>query len=102
MDEYATRCQPDFPVQVGRDQGLIRLARGRMSGSERRMTRRMTWWDEVAPAMRADEGGGVDQRLPAGYSAAYVINRLLMPRAKKDVQCESYSRISAAADEDGR
>lgn len=39
-------------------------------------------------------------RLPAGYSAAYVINRLCNAEGNpKDVQCENYSRISAAADE---
>lgn len=39
-------------------------------------------------------------RLPAGYSAAYVINRLCNAEGNpKDVQCENYSRMSAAADE---
>ena len=39
-------------------------------------------------------------RLPAGYVAAYVINRLCNADGDpKDVQCENYSRMTAAADE---
>ncbi|KAI5916016.1 hypothetical protein [Thauera sp. 2A1] len=41
-------------------------------------------------------------RLPAGYSAAYVINRLCgdeLPPTDEKAFCESYSRSTAAADE---